>query len=307
MNTPILQIPAAQIIVPPEALRDKSSKVDDDVLAKSIRAGGIQQPLVVIADGDMFRLVRGSRRLAIASSLGIPKVPVVVASVPDGMAPDVFVRRLRFILHEHQQDLLPSQRAELIVKLREMMGLSNAALAQFLGVDADSITNWLAVRKYVPEIVTAMDAGAVTMKAARVFDGMSETGQRSIWKKHRREICTESGGELHQVMRRSYPPEQFPSFYRDPAKMTARLNQKKQKRAGKSRADYTATEKKRLLSDVQFGEAEIAALKDEQSELKADIEAATPVVGAILRNRKLRALVPAEMLPELDRFAEVYV
>lgn len=307
MTEEIREILTEQIIVPPEALREKSSKVDDDVLAKSIKAGGIQQPLIVLPDGDHFRLVRGSRRLAVAMTLGIAKVPCVVARVPAGVPVAVCARRLRFVLHEHQQDLLPSQRAELIVKLREMMGISNAAVAQFLGVDADTVTNWLAVRKYVPEIVAAMDSGRITQKVARVFDGMSDVGQRFLWKKEGKKIATGSGQAVHTEIRTTYPPEQYPNFYREPAKMAKRLNQKQAKRAGKSRTDYTVSEKKRLLKDVEFGEAEVAALKAEQTELKADIEAAIPVVGAVLRNRKLRALVPAAMLPELERFAEVYV
>jgi hypothetical protein len=39
---------------------------------------------------------------------------------------------------------------------------------------------------------------------------------------------------------------------------------------------------------------------------KREIAAASPIIAAMLRDNKLRALIPEEMMPELERFAESY-
>lgn len=302
----IRDIPLASIVIPPEIVRESSSKVDDDILAKSIRESGIQQPLIALSVGGEIRLVNGARRLSIARALGLPKAPVIVGEVPAGEDADAFARRLRFILHEHQQDLLPSQRAELIGKLKAMMSLNNKDVARWLGVDQDTITNWLSLRRYAPQIVAALDAGEITSKAARVFDGMTEAGQTALWKRHREEITTAGGAESHKSLREKYPPSHYPAFYRDPSAMERRLAAKASGRAGKKRPDYSSAEKRRMLASVDFERAELEELQREQTELKADIAAAVPLVAAVLRENALRRLVPAETLPELQRFAEVY-
>ena len=302
----VLLIPVESIAVPNEATRPRPSKVDDDVLVRSIRQGGIQQPLVVLPVGNGYQLVDGSRRLAAARELGLPKVPAVVDTPPGDIDPTTYGRRIRFILDEHRQDLLPSQKAELILKLKETMALNNGQMAAYLGVDPDSITNWLAIRRYIPDVVRAIDVGALTMQQAKAMEGMGEEGQRTVWKKHADELSQARGGS-HRRIREQYPPDKFPHFYVDPAKRAAILARgKRVGKGGKAKASYTSDEKKKLLASVEMKEAELAELKEEVAQSKREIAAASPVIAALLRDSKLRALIPEEMLPELERFAESY-
>jgi ParB/RepB/Spo0J family partition protein len=303
---PVLMIPVESIGVPAEASRPRPNRLEDEVLLRSIRQGGVQQPLVVLAVGHGYQLVDGSRRLQAARSLGLPKVPAVV-DVPTGdLDPESYGRRIRFILDEHRQDLLPSQKAELIVKLKEAMGLNNGQMATYLGVDPDSITNWLAGRRYIPEVVRAIDVGALTMQQAKALEGMGEEGQRVVWKKHSEELMEARGGS-HRRIREQYPPSKFPQYYINPERRAAILSRGKRPGSGaRSKASYTAEEKKKLLASVEMKEAELAELKEEMAQSKREIAAASPIVAALLRNAKLRALVPEEMLPELERFAESY-
>lgn len=303
---PVLLLPVDAILVSEEASRPRPSKVEDDVLMRSVQQGGIQQPLVVLSSGDKYHLVDGSRRLAVARALGIPKVPCVVDTPPQGVDVEHYGRRIRFILDEHRQDLLPSQKAELILKLKEHMGLNNGQMAAYLGVDPDSITNWLAIRRYIPEVVRAIDAGGLTMQQAKAMEGMGEEGQRTVWKKHGEELSQARGGS-HRRIRELYPPQKFPEYYVDPDRRAAILARgKKGPGKEKARASYTADEKKKLLASVEMREAELAELREEAAQAKREIGAASPVIAALLRTPKLRALIPEEMLPELERFAETY-
>lgn len=302
---PVILVPVEAIGVPAGATRPRPNKLEDEVLLRSIRQGGVQQPLVVLAVGNGYQLVDGGRRLEAARALGLPKVPAVVDIPPGDVDPLTYGRRIRFILDEHRQDLLPSQKAELILKLKETMGLNNGQMAAYLGVDPDSITNWLAIRRYIPDVVRAIDVGALTMQQAKAMEGMGEEGQRTVWKKHAEELMQARGGS-HRRIREQYNPEKYPHFYVNPEKRLAILARGKRKGGGKAKINYTAEEKKKLLASVEMKEAEIAELKEEMNQNKREITAAAPIIAALLRENKLRALIPEEMLPELERFAESY-
>lgn len=299
------EILASNIRVPSSVMRESPLKTDDDYLDKSIRETGVQQPLVVIPEGERYRLVKGSRRLKIANRVGIPKLPCMVVIPPSDEDVDAFCIRLRFILDEHRQDLLPSQRAESIETLKEIYSLSNPQLATRLGVAPDTITNWLAIRQYKKPIVDAIDSGALTQKNARVFVGMTEKGQDFLWRKHKQDIC-EGNGTLHERIRKEYPPIQYPDLYRNASATAAKLATKQSKtRKVAKRASYE--EKRKALDSFTMRTTEIETGKRDREFFKTEINRFTKLVGQALHNKALRATVPPEMLPELERFAEVYV
>lgn len=303
----VLHIDPTQIIVPPGVQRPVADKVSDHVLRRSIEQTGIQQPLVVLADGDAFLLIDGVRRLEIAKALGIPKVPAAVDHLPAGEPnADAYALRMRFILDEHRQDLLPSQKGILIAELKKLMKFSNPQIAAYLGVDGDSITNWLSVLRYIPPVQLAMDAGLLTMQAARVFDGMTDKGQETLWKGHQEELIGPGRTGAHKRLRKLFSPVSHPEFYRNAKMVAIRLKQNNGAKRKSHRPNYNEAEKKKLLSSLDMKEAQLAEYKTEISENKREIEAAGPIVSALLRDKKLRALIPAEMLPELERFAEEY-
>lgn len=291
----------------PEDVERPADRVADDQLLRSIEAGGIQQPLVVIpGKGRKFLLIDGLRRLRAARALKLKTVPAVIDAPPSGLDAGEYRRKLRFILDEHRQDLLPSQKAELIETLKKMFSMNHKQVSAYLGIDQDSVTNWLAVKHYIPPVVQALDEGHLTMQAARTFDGMTPEGQAKIWKAHSAELL-KGGAKLHKKFRAQYPPTEHPSLYRDPEAITARLARASGKRKAKSRVPILHDEKKRLLESLEMKEAELRDGREELKELKAEINAAIPIVTAIFRNEKLLALVPSEMRDELERFKEIYL
>lgn len=308
MNTQAATLIDIKDIKVPEGIaREARNSVDDDILANSIKAGGIQQPLVVLPDGDKYVLVDGTRRLSIAKTLGLAVVPCVIDAVPEGQDPEAYARRIRFILDEHRQDLVASQKAELIDKLKETMGFNNAQVGKYLGVVPDSITNWLSVKKYIPEVVELMDAGKLTMQRARVFDGLTPEGQAKVLKKHEEELTGSSGGaSVHKRIRALYPPEKYRQMYQDPDATAERLARTQRRRNTRTRA-LTQTKVDQLLNDKQTKEEEIVYLKEVEEKLDRRINACIPPIAAILRNDDLCAMIPEPKLAKLKRFAEVYI
>lgn len=283
------------------------AKVADDRDRRSIEQSGIQQPLVLVEDGDRLLLAKGLRRLRIAKSLGLGKVPIVRETAPKGMSAEDYVRELRLVLDVHRQDLFPSQECALIMELKERFRMNNTQVAAYLGLDQDTITNKLAVRNYVPAVVDALDSGRLTMQAARVFDGMTEQGQSEVWKRHGADLAALPGGGMHKAIRAEYHPEKFPAFYRNPGLVADRLKRRSGKRQSKGRASLTTNEKRRLQSSLELKEIEIREGNEELKSMKAEIAAATPIVAAIGRSAALTALIPEEMGAELARYSEIYV
>jgi len=307
MSKQVLPVRIDRITIP-EFVERTDSKVRDDLLRKSIEQGGIQQPLVLVPYGDSLLLAKGRRRLLIARALGHATVPAVLEPAPDGVDPETHARRLRFVLTFHRQDLVPSQKGEIVHTLKERFGMTNAAVAAYLGIAPDSVTNWLSVKHYIPAVVAAMDANALTMNAARVFDGMTEEGQRDVWKKHGKQLLTGDAFAMHRELRAKYPPDLFPRYYRQPELIAQRLAtaRKQGRRKSTKRRGITSAEKRRLLNSVDLRETELRDGKEELKRLKAEIQAAIVPIGAILRNDELLARLPEEIREEFQRFGEVY-
>lgn len=291
--------------VPPEYDR-VGNKMTDDLLRKSIKAAGVEQPLLVVPQEFRFTLVKGSRRLRIARELGLSKVPcVVVKSAPLGTDEVAYRDRLRFIVDEFRQDLTPSQKAEVISTLKSMFGMTHKEVAEYIGIVSDSVRNWLSVKNYIPEVVEALDRGELTMQAARAFDGLNEKGQRALWKAHSDELKQSGAGQLHKTLRAKYGPDTKPDWYANPDRTKERLSRGSKSRKSTARPLKDA-EKKKLLSSFEMKEAELRDSRARLEQYEAEIAAAIVPITAIMRDKKLAGMIPKPMHSELERFAEVY-
>lgn len=306
----------------PEAFERESQRVSDDILRRSVEAseragqGGIQQPLAVLEKPDgQYLVVRGTRRLRVARALGIAKVPIAIFKPRKGETPEEYAPELRVIL-DLRQDLKPSQRAIAIDNLQEQMGMTNLAVSQYLGIDQDTVTNWKAILRYIPEVVEAIDTGRLTPHTAHVFDGLTEKGQRVVWERHQSELCQEGAGRRHKQIRAEYPPDKFRDYYEKPDVVIRRITgagpAKKRKATPRPKPSDEEIQKRsrdrqRLLSSYSFKDTELAAAKQEIKSADKKIRAATPIIAAIMRNKRLWAMVPDAMQFELQAFAEKYI
>lgn len=285
----------------PETYEPEDSLVEDDTLRRSIENSGVQQSIHVIpAARGRFTLVDGARRVLISRLLELDTIPAIVHETD---APG----KLRFILNQLRQDLLPSQRAGLIVQLQKSFQMTQKAVAAYLGVNEGTISNWVSVLEYVPEIQRAIDVGEIKPFHARAFDGMTAEGQRAVWESVREALPKMSGKIAHKEIREAFSPKEFPKLYVSAIKTIEKLGRKRQKRAAKKRPVLSFDEKKKLSHDLGLREVELKDGREELKQLKREIALATPIIRAIYRNKDLALMIPPEMKDELDRFKEVYV
>jgi len=144
------------------------ARIDD--LARSIRAHGVIQPIVVRRTSeDGYEIVAGERRWRASQRAGLLKVPVVVRDVPDE-------RLLASALIENiqREDLNPIEEAQAYRRLADDLGLTQEQIAEAVGKDRSSIANYVRLLRLPHEVRENVAAGALSMGHARAILGLAD-------------------------------------------------------------------------------------------------------------------------------------
>ena len=146
-------------------------------LARSIRANGIIQPILVRRTGASFRIIAGERRWRAAQRAGLHTVPVVVRDVPDGS--DKQLLELALIENIQRENLNPLDEALAYQRLVDEFALTQEQIAAAVGKDRSSVANFMRLLKLPEEVRASLAAGALSMGHARALLALpDEAGQR---------------------------------------------------------------------------------------------------------------------------------
>ena len=96
-------------------------------LARSIKANGVIQPIVVRRDGDRFQIIAGERRWRAAQKAGLMRVPVVVREVTDGQ--DRSLLEMALIENIQRENLNPIDEALAYRRLSDEFHLTQEEIA----------------------------------------------------------------------------------------------------------------------------------------------------------------------------------
>jgi ParB family chromosome partitioning protein len=138
-----------------------------DDLAKSIRANGIIQPILVRRAGDGYRIIAGERRWRAAQRAGLRRVPVVVRDVASGSQQELL--ELALIENIQRENLNPLEEASAYRRLAEEFGLTQDHIASAVGKDRSSVANYLRLLKLPEEVRADLASGALSMGHARAL------------------------------------------------------------------------------------------------------------------------------------------
>ena len=143
-------------------------------LARSIRANGVIQPIVVRKAGDWYEIIAGERRWRAAQLAGILRVPAVVRDVPDGK-----LLETALIENIQREDLNPIEEAAAYHRLVQEFKLTQEQIADEVGKDRSSIANYMRLLKLPEEIRSEIASGALSMGHARALLALEDgTTQR---------------------------------------------------------------------------------------------------------------------------------
>jgi ParB family chromosome partitioning protein len=168
-------------LIDPSALQPRSifdnAKLEE--LAKSIRANGVVQPLLLRRKGPRFELIAGERRWRAAQRAGLRKVPAVLRDVSDEK-----VLEIAIIENIQREDLNPIEEAGAYKKLIDTLGLTQEMVAERVGRDRSYITNYLRLLRLPEDLQELLQGGRLSTGHARTLLGVDRVDvQRRIARK----------------------------------------------------------------------------------------------------------------------------
>jgi ParB family transcriptional regulator, chromosome partitioning protein len=144
-----------------------------DELARSIRASGIVQPLVVRKVGARHQLIAGERRWRAAQRAGLSRVPIVIRNVPDEMALE-----MTLVENLQREDLNPVEQAHAFQRLIEEFQLTQEEVAERTGKDRTTIANAVRLLKLAEPILTLLEDGKLSSGHGRALLAITDPATR---------------------------------------------------------------------------------------------------------------------------------
>jgi len=135
-----------------------------DELARSIKASGIIQPLVVRPVGNRFQLIAGERRWRAAQRAGLDKVSAIVRQVPDELALE-----MTLVENIQREDLNAIEAARAFERLMDEFELTQEAVAERTGKDRATVANAIRLLKLEPTIQDWIEEGKLTAGHGRAL------------------------------------------------------------------------------------------------------------------------------------------
>ncbi|MGB8951944.1 MAG: ParB/RepB/Spo0J family partition protein [Candidatus Aminicenantales bacterium] len=153
-----------QIVPNPLQPREKFDELSIAELAQSIIEAGVLQPIVVVPENNRYRIIVGERRWRAAQKAGLRKVPVLIRNIPRE-------KELEISLIENMQreELNPIEIALAYQRIIQELGCTQQELAEKVGKDRTSVTNFLRLLKLPKETQKHIRDGKISMGHARAI------------------------------------------------------------------------------------------------------------------------------------------
>ena len=144
-----------------------------DELARSIRASGIIQPLVVRPIGNRFQLIAGERRWRASQRAGLSNVSAIVRQVPDELALE-----MTLVENIQREDLNAIEQARAFDRLMHEFHLTQESVAERTGKDRTTVANAIRLLKLEENIQDWIEEGKLTAGHGRALLAVPESQLR---------------------------------------------------------------------------------------------------------------------------------
>jgi len=133
-------------------------------LARSIKASGIIQPLVVRSIGKRYELIAGERRWRAAQRSGLTKVSAIIRQVPDELALE-----MTLVENIQREDLNAIEAARAFERLMDEFDMTQESVAERTGKDRTTVANAVRLLKLEPMIQDWIEEGKLTAGHGRAL------------------------------------------------------------------------------------------------------------------------------------------
>ena len=159
------------------------ARLDD--LARSIKANGVIQPIVVrriegaLSARERYQIIAGERRWRAAQRAQLTRVPIVVKDVANTDRKRLL--EMALIENIQREDLNPMEAAAGYQRLASEFHLTQDDIATQVGKDRATVANYLRLLKLPEEVRGNVASGALSMGHARAIVALaSESDQRRL-------------------------------------------------------------------------------------------------------------------------------
>lgn len=176
---PISLMKISQIEANPFQPRQEFDKDSLEELAQSIRELGLIQPITVRKQSaNKYQIISGERRFRAAQMAGLDEVPVYIRTADDqGMLEMALVENIQ------RENLNSIEVAISYKRLMEECNLTTEKLAERVGKDRTTVTNYVRLLKLPPEIQIGIIEKKISMGHARaLINAEPEARQLRIYK-----------------------------------------------------------------------------------------------------------------------------
>jgi len=164
-TTGMFKVPIEQVEMNPKQPRQDFDETALKELASSIRTHDIIQPLTVAKIApNRYRLIAGERRLRASKLAGLKEVPVYVREANDQQ-----LLELALLENLQRQDLNAIEIGLSYKRLMEECNLTQEQVAERMGKERSTVTNYIRLLKLPPGIIVAVRNGQISMGHARAL------------------------------------------------------------------------------------------------------------------------------------------
>lgn len=163
--TTMLRIPLENIETNPKQPRRDFEEQALQELAQSIKLHDVIQPITVSKlHGNKYRLISGERRLRAAKLAGLKDVPAYIRQ-----ANDQELLELALLENLQREDLNAMEIALSYKRMMEELDHTQEQVAERMGKDRSTVTNYIRLLKLPPDIQVAVRSGEISMGHARAL------------------------------------------------------------------------------------------------------------------------------------------
>ena len=163
--TGILRIPVEQVEPNPKQPRRDFDEQALQELAQSIKLHDIIQPITVAKIGaNKYRLISGERRWRASKMTGLKDIPAYIRQ-----ANDQELLELALLENLQREDLNAMEVALSYKRMMEELDYTQEQVAERMGKDRSTVTNYIRLLKLPPDIQEAVRSGELSMGHARAL------------------------------------------------------------------------------------------------------------------------------------------
>jgi ParB family chromosome partitioning protein len=133
-------------------------------LAESIRTHGVIQPILVVKDGDRYKIIAGERRWRAAKLAGLKEIPALIRDYDE-----IKLFEVSLIENLQREDLNPIEEALGYKSLMDRFGMTQEKISERVGKSRSAIANALRLLTLPREVIEMVKDGVISTGHAKVL------------------------------------------------------------------------------------------------------------------------------------------